>query len=150
MVGGTHAVVEIRVCSEDHWHTGFYKMKPRSCKILRARAAAARGAGVRPLTEITRRNFFSTAPSRMSSASEKRPAPIARQSACGAQRRKSQCHPHVPNKVFFFFLIRGRCHLSASLASHRPPCDGDCDGPRKALQACKHTIRTVGSPYSPP
>ena len=77
-------------------NTGFYKMKPRSCKILRARRRAARGAGVRPPTMITRRHFFSTAPSRMSSATVERPAPIARQRACGAQRRKGQCHecPH--------------------------------------------------------
>ena len=100
-----HSVFETKFT----FFTGFYKMKPRSCKILRAArrgGGAARGAGVRPPSEITRRNFFSTAPLRMFSASEKRPAPIARQRACGAQRRKSQYYPHstpphVPNKVFF-------------------------------------------------
>ena len=45
--------------------------------------------------EITRRNFPPTAPSRMSSATIERPAPMARQSACGAQRRKAQ--PQAPN-----------------------------------------------------
>ena len=56
--------------------------------------------------------------------------------------------PTLPNKVFFFFLGR-RCHLSASLASHRPPCDGDCHAPSKALQACKHTVRTLAPPAPP-
>ena len=54
---------------------------------------------MRPPTEITRRHFFPTAPSCMSSATVERPAPIARQRACGAQRRKSQCHPHVPKPL---------------------------------------------------
>ena len=51
----------------------------------------------------------------MSSASEKRPAPIARQSACGAQRRKSQCHPHVPKPLK---PVVGSASKSSSL-SHR-------------------------------
>ena len=84
-------------------------MKPRRCKILRAAAAAARGAGVRPPTEITRRHFFSTAPSCMSSATVERPAPIARQRACGAQRRKSQCHPHVPKPLRNQLLDQPAC-----------------------------------------
>ena len=78
-------------------------------------AAAARGAGVRPPTEITRRHFFSTAPSCMSSATVERPAPIARQRACGAQRRKNQCHPHVPKPLK---PVVGSASLSSSL-SHR-------------------------------
>ena len=61
-------------------------MKPRSCKILRARrrraAAQACGHQLRSPAAI----FFPTAPSHMSSATVKRPAPIARQRACGAQR----------------------------------------------------------------
>ena len=77
--------------------------------------AAARGAGVRPPTEITRRHFFPTAPSHMSSATVERPAPIARQRACGAQRRKSQCHPHVPKPLK---PVVGSASLSSSL-SHR-------------------------------
>ena len=90
-------------------------MKPRSCKILGARRRRRGGAGVRPPTEITRRHFFSTAPSCMSSATVERPAPIARQRACGAQRRKSQCHPHVPKPLK---PVVGSASLSSSL-SHR-------------------------------
>ena len=81
----------------------------RSCKILRAARRRRRGAGVRPPTEITRRNCFSTAPSRMSSATVERPAPIARQRACGAQRRKSQCHPHVPKPLRNQLLDQPAC-----------------------------------------
>ena len=54
-------------------------------------------------------------PSRMSSATVERPAPIARQRACGAQRRKSQCHPHVPKPLK---PVVGSASLSSSL-SHR-------------------------------
>ena len=64
---------------------------------------------MRPPTEITRRHFFSTAPPCMYSASEKHPAPIARQRACGAQRRKSQCHPHVPKPLRNQLLDQPAC-----------------------------------------
>ena len=88
------------------------------------------GAGVRPPTEIARRHSFSTTPSRVRSATVERPAPIARQRACGAQRKAEESATAAPHPLPF---CRRCARVAASLpaggwlrAPFRPPCPYGC------------------------
>ena len=88
------------------------------------------GTCILPPTEIARRHSFSTTPSRVPFATVERPAPIARQRACGARRKAEESATAAPHPLPF---CRRCARVAASLpaggwlrAPFRPPCPYGC------------------------